>query len=88
MIKTFDMNLFLSGVLKGSKSTQQRHQRQARKMQEAIQQRWRRDNPWSWKQKHLRWFLIQHLKNHSKSSRYYYQLTAKLICMRLAIKLQ
>ena len=43
MSKSFDMTLFLSGVLTGSKATQQRHPRQARIMQAAIQQRWQRD---------------------------------------------
>ena len=61
MTKPFDMALFLSGVLTGSKATQQRHLRQARAMQVAIQQRWQRDNPWTWQLKHVRWFLTQHL---------------------------
>jgi hypothetical protein len=47
----FDVALFLSGVLTGSKATQQRHLWQARIMQAAIQQRWRRDNPWTWQLK-------------------------------------
>lgn len=83
MIKPFDMDLFLSGVLTGSKATQQRHLRQARIIQAAIQQRWKRDNPWTWKLKHLRWFLSQHLKDHSSATRYYYQLTSRLIWKRL-----
>jgi len=80
--KPFDIALFLSGVLTGSKATQQRHLRQARIMQAAIQQRWRRDNPWAWQRKHFRWFLDQHLKNHSKERRYYYFLTISLVCER------
>lgn len=40
MTKPFDMALFLSGVLDGSQSTQERHLRQALLIQEAIQQRW------------------------------------------------
>ncbi|HCS45499.1 MAG TPA: hypothetical protein DIW52_22170 [Pseudomonas sp.] len=56
MTKPFDMVLFLSGVLSGSKVTQQRHLRQARIMQAAIQQRWQHDNPWTWQLKHVRWF--------------------------------
>lgn len=83
MIRSFDMALYLSGVLTGSKATQQRHLRQARIMQAAIQQRWQRDNPWTWQLKHMRWFLTQHLKSHSDASRYYYQLTALLIWKRL-----
>jgi len=84
MSKPFDMTLFLSGVLTGSSATQQRHLRQARIMQLAIQQRWQRDNPWTWQLKHVRWFLNEHLKNHSAASRYYYQLTVSLIGKRMA----
>jgi len=84
MTKPFDMTLLLSGVLTGSKATHQRHLRQSRVMQVAIQQRWQRDNPWTWQLKHVRWFLTQYLKNHSEASRYYYGLTAKLIWKRLA----
>jgi hypothetical protein len=84
MSKPFDMTLFLSGVLSGSKSTQQRHLRQARIMQAAIQQRWQRDNPWIWQRKHVHWFLTQHLKDYSEDSRYYYRLTASLIWNRRA----
>ena len=79
MTKPFDMALFLSGVLTGSKVTQQR----PRLMQAAIQQRWQRDNPWTWQHKHVRWFFTQHLKDHSDASRYYYRLTALLIWKRL-----
>ncbi|MCF5668677.1 MULTISPECIES: hypothetical protein [Pseudomonas] len=83
MRKPFDMALFLSGVLIGSTSTRQRHLRQARIMQAAIKQRWQRDNPWTWQLKHVRWFLTQHLKDHSNASRYYYRLTASLIWKRM-----
>ncbi|EIK62704.1 hypothetical protein [Pseudomonas lactis] len=83
MSKPFDMALFLSGVLTGSKVTQQRHLRQARIMQATIQQRWQRDNPWSWQLKHVRWFLTQHLNDHCDATRYYYRLTALLIWERL-----
>ena len=83
MTKLFDITLFLSGVLTGSKATQQRHLRQARIMQAAIQQRWQRDNPWTWRLKHVRWFLTQHLRDHSDTTRYYYRLTALLIWKRL-----
>lgn len=82
MSRPFDMALFLSGILSGSKTTQRRHLRQARIMQAAIQQRWQRDNPWTWQLKHLRWFLNEYLKGHSISSRYYYKLTAALIWKR------
>lgn len=83
MTKPFDTALFLSGVLTGSQVTQQRHLRQARIMQAAIQQRWQRDNPWTWQLKHVRWFLTQHLKDHSGAIRYSYRLTALLIWKRL-----
>jgi hypothetical protein len=81
--KTLDMALFLSGVLTGSKVTQQRHLRQARVMQAAIQQRWQRDSPWTWQRKHVRWFLTHYLKDSSEATRYYYRLTALLIGKRL-----
>nr|WP_302056082.1 hypothetical protein [Pseudomonas sp. SBB6] len=77
------MALFLSGVLTGSNATQQRHLRQARIMQAAIQQRWQRDNPWTWQLKHVRWFLTQHLQDHSDTTRYYYRLTVVLIWKRM-----
>ncbi|WP_300635398.1 hypothetical protein [Pseudomonas sp.] len=83
MTKPFDMALFLTGVLTGSKATQQRHLRQARVMQTAIHQRWHLDNPWTWQLKHLRWFLAQHLKDRSDATRYYYRLTAHLMLKRL-----
>ena len=83
MSKPFDMALFLSGVLTGSKVTQQRHLRQARVMQAAIQQRWQQDNPWSWQLKHVRWFLAYYLKDRSEATRYYYRLTALLVWKRL-----
>jgi hypothetical protein len=81
--KPFDMALFLSGVLTGSKITQQRHLRQAKIMQAAIQQRWQRDNPWSWQLKHVHWFFAHYLNDRSGSTQYYYRLTAALIWMRM-----
>lgn len=80
---TFNMDLFLSGVLDGSHATRQRHLRQAKAMQAAIQQRWQRDNPWNWQLKHVRWFLDRHLESHSQATRYYYRLTTLLIITRL-----
>lgn len=79
MTKPFDMALFLSSVLNGSKATQQRHLRQARVMQAAIQEQWKLDNPWRWKLKHINWFVAERLKNHSTSTKYYYLLTARMI---------
>ncbi|WP_349975261.1 hypothetical protein [Pseudomonas sp. WHRI 8519] len=86
MKNTFDMRLFLSGVLTGSKSTQRRHLHQAIIIQTAIQQRWQLSNPWSWKSKHLNWFMRNHLKHHSDSTRYYYKLTINLIFIRTGQK--
>ncbi|MNH23114.1 hypothetical protein D3C79_829990 [compost metagenome] len=83
MSSQFDMTLFLSGVMTGSKTTQQRHLRQARIMQAAIQQRWKRGNPWTWQCKHVRWFLAYYLQDRSVATRYYYHLTALLIMKRL-----
>lgn len=83
MSNFFDMRLFLSGVLEGSKTTQKRHLQQAKIVQVAIHDRWQKDNPWSWQRKHIRWFMKQHLKGHSEASRYYYRLTIFLICKRL-----
>lgn len=83
MTKSFDMGLFLDAVLTGSHATQQRHVRQAQAMQRAIRQRFGRDNPWSWQLKHFRWFAEKHLKTRSPATRYYYQLTERLIKKRL-----
>lgn len=83
MTNPYDIALLLSGVLTGSQATRQRHLRQARIMQAAIQQRWHRANPWTWQIKHVRWFFTQHLQGHSDASRYYYHLTASLIWKRV-----
>ena len=83
MSKPFDMRLFLSGVLNGSKTTQQRHLRQARRMQAAIRLRWHRDTPWAWQLKHVHWFSTYYLKNHANLTQYRYRLTIILICRRM-----
>ncbi|MFK0034065.1 hypothetical protein [Pseudomonas monteilii] len=85
MSKSFDISLFLLGVLSGSKATQHRHLRQAKIMQAAIEERWGRDNPWTWQLKHVKWFFDQHLQSHSDATRYYYRLTASLLLKRMAI---
>jgi hypothetical protein len=82
MNKMLEIELFLSGILTGSKATQQRHLAQARAMQEAIQKRWQRNNPWTWKTKHIHWFFNCHMKNRSTKTRYYYKLTTQLIQKR------
>ncbi|WP_339544901.1 hypothetical protein [Pseudomonas sp. RA_35y_Pfl2_P32] len=82
MSKPFDMELFLVGVLTGSHTTRQRHLRQAKAIHTAIAERWQRDNPWTWQQKHLAWFL-NHVSRHAESTRYYYLLTMHLLITRL-----
>lgn len=83
MIKSFDMEVFLSKVLTGSHATQQRHLRQARIIQAAISERWQRESPWAWKRKHLAWFLEHRVGHRSEATRYYYLLTTRLITRRL-----
>ena len=83
MSKQFDMELFLAGVLTGSHATRQRHLRQAIAIQAAILERWQRNNPWAWQQKHLVWFLKERLNDRSETTRYYYRLTAELITKRI-----
>jgi len=83
MSKEVDMEVFLAGVLIGSYATRQRHLRQARVIQAAIAERWRRETPWGWKRKHLEWFLKHRLEQQSGTTRYYYLLTVKLIVRRM-----
>lgn len=77
------MALFLSGVLCGARATQERHLKQAQLMQAAIQNRWKRDTPWAWRDKHLRWFLTHYMAKRAISTRYYYWLTILLILQRM-----
>lgn len=83
MSTAFDMELFLAGVLTGAHVTRERHIRQAKTIQAAISERWSRDNPWTWQRKHLVWFLNHHMNLNSKSTRYYYLLTVRLLAHRL-----
>lgn len=83
MSKSFDMELFLAGVLIGSHATRQRHVRQAKIIQFAIAERWKRENPWAWQKKHVVWFLENCLSEHSQATRYYYVLTVQLLARRL-----
>ena len=83
MNKVFDMELFLAGALSGSHTTRLRHIRQATAIQTAIADRWHRDNPWTWQQKHLLWFLNHCLHGHAESTRYYFVLTMRLLTKRL-----
>ncbi|MEX6663655.1 hypothetical protein [Pseudomonas sp. W2-17] len=83
MSKSFDMELFLAGVLIGSQATRQRHVRQAKIIQAAIAERWHRENPWNWQKKHVVWFLENCLSEHSQATQYYYVLTVRLLARRL-----
>jgi len=83
MSTPFDMELFLAGVLTGSRATWQRHVRQAKTIQVAIAERWQRENPWTWQKKHVVWFLETRLREHSQATQYYYMLTVRLLARRL-----
>lgn len=83
MSNAFDMELFLAGVLSGSHATCLRHIRKAKTIQKAIVERWQKDNPWTWQQKHLVWFLNHHLNGHAEWTRYYFVLTVRLLTKRL-----
>ncbi|MBA6113571.1 hypothetical protein H4C48_24725 [Pseudomonas asiatica] len=83
MIMSFDMELFMAGVLTGSYATRQRHLRQAKLIQAEIAERWQRETPWAWQRKHVAWFLDQYLSNRSEGTRYYYLLTVRLLTRRL-----
>lgn len=83
MTKPFDMEMFLTGILTGSHSTQQRHLRQARLIQSEIAGRWQRETPWAWQMKHVTWFLEHRMSQRSEATRYYYLLTARLLARRL-----
>ncbi|KNH26664.1 hypothetical protein V2K54_18560 [Pseudomonas alliivorans] len=84
MKSEFDMALFLSPVVKGAHATRQRHIRQAERMHEVIRERWGCATPWSWREKHVRWFLEHYLRCSAPATVYYYELTAGLIRRRKA----
>lgn len=83
MSKSFDIELFLTGVLVGSQATRHRHVRQAKVIEVAIAKRWQRENLWTWQKKHVVWFLENCLSEHSQATQYYYVLTARLLARRL-----
>ncbi|WP_225923083.1 hypothetical protein [Pseudomonas xantholysinigenes] len=83
MSKSFEMELFLTGVLTGSHATRQRHLRQAMLIQAEIAGRWQRETPWTWQRKHLAWFLEHRIRHRSEATRYYYLLTVRLLARRL-----
>lgn len=70
MTRPLDMEVFLVSVQAGSYATRQRHLRQAKVIQAAIEERWRREAPWVWKRKHLDWFLKHRLAQRSANTRY------------------
>lgn len=76
MIKSFDMELFMAGVLIEAHVKRQRHVRQAKIIQVAIAQRWRRENPWSWQKEHVVWFLGNRLSENIQATQCYYVLRA------------
>jgi len=80
---SFDMEVFMAGVLTGSHATRQRHVRQAKIIQAEIAARWQRETPWAWQRKHLVWFLEYHLDRRCEATRYYYLLTVRLLAQRL-----
>jgi len=84
MTSEFDIALFLSPVLKGAHATRQRHIRQAERMHEVIRERWGCATPWSWREKHVRWFREHYLRRSAPATIYYYELTAGLIRRRKA----
>ncbi|MGW7775887.1 hypothetical protein BS643_14685 [Pseudomonas protegens] len=83
MSKPFDMELFLAAVLTGSYATRQRHIRQAKLIHAEISERWQLEIPWTWRRKHLLWFLEYRLTRRCEATRYYYLLTVRLIARRL-----
>lgn len=83
MTRPFDMELFLAGVLTGSRATRQRHLRQAKIIQAEIAERWQRETPWTWQEKHVAWFLAHRLSRRTEATRYYYLLTVRLLARRL-----
>lgn len=86
MSKPFDIELFLAGMLTGSRKTRQRHIRQAKIIQAEISERWHRQTPWACQKKHVDWFLEQRLNRRSKVTRYHYLLTVRLLarCLQKA----
>lgn len=87
MSKSFDMELFLAGVLIGSQATRQSHMRQAKIIQIAIADRWQLENLWTWQKKHVVWFLENRLSEHSHATQHYYVLTVRLLARRLETSL-
>lgn len=83
MREAFDITFFISGVLSDSKTTRQRHIKQAQFIQITISQYWCKRSPWTWQEKHIRWLLTNRLKSKSPSTRYYHYLTAKIIWRRM-----
>jgi hypothetical protein len=77
------MRIFLGGVLTGSPHSRKRHLMQADVIQDAIEQRWKKDRAQCWQAKHLRWFLQEQTKTAAPETTYRYWLTARLLVERL-----
>lgn len=76
------MKMFLSGVLTGGDETRKRELAQAKKIHEALRERWNMRHPEQWKWKHLRWFLEVHQNSTPLETRYRYWLTIVKIMQR------
>lgn len=73
----------MASVLTGSHATRKRHLRQAKAIQAAIANRWHRENPWTWQQKHLEWFLTMQTHQNAQTTRSYYLRTARWLSLAL-----
>lgn len=78
MTSEFDIALFLHPMLKDTHATPQRHIRQAERMNEVIREHWGCATPWSWREKHVRWFMEHYLLCSAPATVYCYELIAGL----------
>ncbi len=53
----------------------------------SIRERWCCATPWSWREKHVRWFFDHYLRPLAPATVYYYQLTAALVRLRRKVSL-
>lgn len=65
MIKTFDMELFLGAVQLDNAMYDM-----AKIIQAEIAERWQLQAPWTWKRKHVAWFLEHRMSPRSAATRY------------------
>ncbi len=80
---SFNVELFIGGVLKGSPQSRKRHLIQAGVIQSDIEQHWGLKHPRQWQVKHLRWFLQKQQSTASAETCYRYWLTTQLLVLRL-----